>query len=303
MGYNEVKQVKAKIQRNQEILPRYYKMVLDAPEVAGEAKPGQFVHVRCGDEYRPLLRRPFSIHKIQNSKVKGKKAISDKRYAICDLIEILYKVVGEGTRVLSEKKKGEELDLIGPLGTGYRVQGLGDRVQNVILVGGGVGVASLLFLAEELKKRSTVNRERLTVLIGAKTRDQVLCEDDFKDLGCEVKISTEDGSYGYKGLVTDILKSKISAQGGSASGGKNQKSKVIYGCGPRLMLKEVAEIADKNNTPCQVSLEEHMACGLGACLGCAIKIANSQQPTVDSFIYKKVCKDGPVFNAREIFWG
>lgn len=261
-------------------------MVLDAPEIAGEAKPGQFVHVRCGDEYRPLLRRPFSIHKVE---VQG--------------IEILYKVVGEGTRILSERKKGEKLDILGPLGNGYRLPVTSHR-SPVILVGGGVGVASLLFLAEKMILPITDHRLPITVLIGAKTRDQVLCEDDFRRLGCEVKISTEGGSYGHKGLVTELLKTFLQTP--------NSKLRtIIYACGPKPMLKEVADIANKNNILCQVSLEEHMACGLGACLGCAVKTVTSlsraesrdNQLRVTSFIYRRVCKDGPVFNAREIFWG
>jgi len=286
-------------------------MVLEAPEIAGEAKPGQFVHVRCDDGCRPLLRRPFSIHRIQNSEVRGQKSKVKGKVTIRDTVEILYKVVGEGTRILIEKKEGEELNLIGPLGNGFRLPVTSNQLP-VVLVAGGVGIASLLFLAEEIKLP-------VTVLIGAKTKDQVLCEDDFKKLGCEVKISTEDGSYGYKGLVTELLKTFLSAFRTLPEGARSHRDGVhsafIYACGPRPMLKGVAEIAGKDNIPCQVSLEEHMACGLGACLGCAIKVkmpdsgcwmpvktSASVQGLGSSIQYKRVCKDGPVFDASEVIW-
>jgi dihydroorotate dehydrogenase electron transfer subunit len=243
---------------------------------------------------------------MQNLKGRGQKSKVKGKETIRDTVEILYKVTGEGTRILSEKKEGEELNLIGPLGNGYQIPDTRYQIP-VILVAGGVGIASLLFLAEKIKSQVTSSQLPVTVFIGAKTKDQVLCEGDFKNLGCEVKISTEDGSYGHRGLVTEFLKTFLSAfrilPEGALSHRDGPHSAFIYACGPKPMLKEVAGIAGKDNIPCQVSLEEHMACGLGACLGCAIKTVTSYQLPVTNFTYKRVCKDGPVFDASEVIWG
>lgn len=222
------------------------------------AKPGQFLEIKISDGYEPLLRRPFSIHRR-----RGKD------------IEIIYRIAGRGTEILSQRKVGEYLNVIGPLGNGFSIL----DSQPSILVAGGMGVAPLVFLAEKLAKSKTL------VLLGAKTKRQILCEKEFRDLGCEVKVATDDGSRGFKGKVTDLLKHLLPTLSSQLS--------TIYACGPKLMLKEIALISKQYNIPAQVSLEEHMACGIGACLGCVVK-------TKDGF--KRVCKEGPVFNADEIVW-
>ena len=263
-------QVDAKILENREIAPERYKMVLSAPQIARQTKPGQFIHVRVSKSFPPLLRRPFSVHRLEGQK-----------------IELLYRVVGEGTKILSGKKKGEYLDILGPLGNGYRLPSATSKVSDIILVAGGTGVASLLFLAESI---SVPDSElSILVLIGAKSREELLSEGDFRRLGCRVEVATENGTKGYKGLVSNLLEKFLPLSG--------DKSKpLVFACGPTEMLKRIGEISRRHRFPCQVSLEERLACGVGACLGCVVKAKGS------TYTYKRVCKDGPVFNAGELIW-
>ena len=178
--------INAKLIKIVEVMPKYYKIVLSCPQFARIAEPGQFMNIKVSRGIEPFLRRPFSIHRV-----KGPD------------IEIIFEVVGKGTQLLSRRKAGELLDIIGPLGNGFSVSG--SRL--AVLAAGGIGVAPLFFLAEQLmRKPQTANRKPL-VLIGSKKGSEVLCEKEFKDLGCEVKIATDDGSKGFKGKVTDLLKS------------------------------------------------------------------------------------------------
>ncbi|NQT06561.1 MAG: dihydroorotate dehydrogenase electron transfer subunit [Candidatus Omnitrophica bacterium] len=253
---------RAKILSNERIMPDRFVMRLDAPSIAKSAKPGQFIMVKCNGGTEPLLRRPLSLHRIE------KKRLS-----------LLYQVVGGGTRILSKRKRREELDIIGPLGNGFNID-KSARLIN-ILIGGGIGVAPLLALAEELK----IRRLKTMVLIGAKTRSHLVGVEQFKALGIEVRIATEDGSKGYKGFATDLLKDE-------AIIGAYEPA-MIYACGPKDMLMAAAGIARINSIECQVSFEERMACGTGVCLGCAVNTVKG---------IKMACKDGPVFNAEDIIW-
>ena len=258
-----MKQLETKISKNEKIGSGFFRMRIASSYLAEKAGPGQFVEVRCSTQTDPLLRRPLGVHRV----VKGG-------------IELLYEVVGKGTELLSRMKSGALLDVIGPLGTGFDVPG---RRGRFILVAGGNGVAPLLFLAERLITR----RQKVCVLIGGCSKSHILCEKEFKKIGAEVSIATEDGSRGYKGLVTDLLKDTLVACPMAPA--------TIYACGPTGMLKAAAKIARYRRIPCQVSLEERMACGLGVCLGCPVKVKTAAG-------YKMVCKDGPVFNAEDIVW-
>lgn len=255
-------QLKAKLLSNKRVKDNYLHCILEAPAIAKNARPGEFVNIRITDTLDPLLRRPLSIHAV-----KGQT------------IEVLYEVVGRSTQVLSKKKAGESLDIIGSLGNGFNYQEPRAKSQGSILVGGGMGVAPLVFLAKKIGGR------RATVLIGAKTKNHIHCEKEFKELGCEVKVSTDDGSKGFKGRITGLLKNLLLTT--------DYRLSAIYACGPRPMLKEIALISKEKNIPAQISLEEHMACGIGACLGCVVNTKDG---------YKRVCKDGPVFEAKEIIW-
>lgn len=259
-------QVKTKIIYNKKIRANFFHLAISASGIAKQAAPGQFIEIKVCDGYEPLLRRPFSIHKLSGSEV-----------------HILYEVLGEGTEVLSRRRPGEYLDVIGPLGKGFNYNVSVLQCCSVpVIVAGGIGVAPLVFLAEELKGL------KLFVLIGAKTKSQILCEKEFQHLGCDVKISTDDGSKGFKGKVTDLLQI-ILRENEITSQGENE----IYACGPKPMLKEISRISQEYRIPAQISLEEHMACGIGACLGCVVKTKQG---------FQRVCKEGPVFKADEIVW-
>lgn len=253
---NKKYNLKVEIIANQKVTKDYFKLTFNAPLIAKLAKPGQFVNVRINEGVEPLLRRPFSIHRVMHNS-----------------ISLLYKVVGRGTEILSEKKPGEHLDIIGPLGKGFEYSSpVRQFASSPVLIAGGMGVAPLVFLAEKLTDYRPI------VLIGAKTKSEILCAKEFKDLGCEVKIATDDGSQGFKGKVTELLKDLLGT---------------IYACGPKPMLKEIARISQEFKVPAQVSLEEHMACAIGACLGCVVKTKNGS---------KRVCADGPVFKQEQINW-
>ena len=269
-----MKDIKAKVLSNENIGSGYFKMSLEAPSIAKSAKPGQFVQIRCSDALEPFLRRPFSIHRIPYSVYR------------IPFIEILYEVVGKGTGILARKKKGEFIDVLGPLGTGFTLpRNTDDGIRNTILIAGGIGVAPLVFLAEVLAKKKI----KTTVLIGAKTKKMLLCEKDFKKLGAKVHIATDDGSMGFKGAVSKLFEKIL----------RNTEYGMrytVYSCGPQPMLKSIAAICAKQKIKCYASLEEEMACGIGACLGCAVRVKGK------GIVYKLACKDGPIFDTKDIIW-
>lgn len=274
-----MKDIRAKILSNKKTGRAYYKMTLETPYIARLAKPGQFVQIKCSDSFDPLLRRPFSIHRvIRHSKGMGQAGKGSRAKGI----EILYEVVGKGTEILAGKKEGEFLDVLGPLGTGFSLPTALNLEPRAIIIAGGIGAAPLVFLAEELKK----NKIKTIVLMGAKTKSLILCEKDFKMVTPEVYVSTDNGTYGCKGFVSELFHKIL----------KTTESKfetIVYVCGPHGMLRCIAGICLERNFECQVSLEEKMACGIGACLGCVVKTKSGN---------KLACKDGPVFNASELIW-
>jgi dihydroorotate dehydrogenase electron transfer subunit len=266
---------KVKILSKKEVVPNIYLMKLKVPEIAQDGLPGQFIHIKCSKNNYPLLRRPLSIHRI--NKEKGE-------------IYILFQVVGEGTKLLSQRAEGDDLDVIGPLGNGFNIY---PESKKVMIIGGGIGVASLLALCEESIRQG----KEVRVLIGALRKELVIGEENFRKLGAKVDVTTDDGSYGYKGLVTDLLVEIITKEGWLPD--------QIFACGPKPMLKKIVEISQDSHIACQVSLEERMGCGIGACLGCVCKIKarekNNNQNQI-KYIYKRVCVDGPIFQASEVVW-
>jgi dihydroorotate dehydrogenase electron transfer subunit len=201
---------------------------------------------------------------------------------------------------MSRRSKGTAVDAIGPCGNGFRIP---REQRDFILVAGGMGIAPLVCLCDELAK---FRKKTITVILGAKTKDFITCDNELKELGAKVLIVTEDGSEGQKGLATNLLEDLIGQfdlRKKQASFAKKAASRAtiadyrpdvgLYACGPKAMLKAIALIARRYNLPVQASLEERMGCGLGACLGCAIKTKSG---------YRRVCKDGPVFDLEEILW-
>ena len=259
-------QEKVKVLWNNRVGPEYYRIGLKSLGGYTSAKPGQFIMLRFPGQIAPFLRRPFSIHRI---------IASDKHTTG---IELLYKVVGEGTKKLSECKKGDFVDILGPLGNGFSFS---DHYKRIFIVAGGIGVAPMIFLASTLQING-VDLTECHVFLGGRSRDDLLCQDEFIGMGITVCVTTDDGSVGDKCLVTHPLE----------TASKMRRPDIIYACGPLEMLKCVVGIAEKHTVPCQISIETTMACGMGACLGCAVERKDS------SGNYMHACLDGPVFDSK-----
>ncbi len=259
---------------NKRIRTVYYLLGIDCPPIAEKIKPGQFVMLKVSDDSSPLLRRPFSVYKTYPASHPEKR----KR----GLLFILYKEVGKGTRRMTSMEKGQRVGLIGPLGNGFTLPPLPSS-RNSILIGGGMGIVSLYPLVEAFGEK------RCFVFIGGKTKDDILCLEDFRKFNSTIFIATEDGSLGHKGTVVDLFLSK------GKRFSKNE-SYYLYACGPAAMLEALARAARAKNLISQASLEARMACGFGACWGCVIKTKHPKIP------YQRVCKDGPVFQLGDIIW-
>jgi dihydroorotate dehydrogenase electron transfer subunit len=255
-------QEKALLLKKEVIAPGIFRLTMHAPEIARAAHPGQFVMLQVDESMDPLLRRPFSIHQVTAG----------------GSLQILFKVVGRGTARLARLTPDDQIDCIGPLGRGFSL----DRTDRLCLIGGGMGIAPLYFLAKRLLQTGELPGDDY-VLLGARRREEIsLFVDEFFDLGYTVKVATDDGSMGHHGLVTDLLEPVLSDM------------ERVYTCGPFPMMQIAAAKTQAARIRCQVSLETHMACGLGACLGCTLDGADGR--------YIHVCRQGPVFNAEEVAW-
>jgi dihydroorotate dehydrogenase electron transfer subunit len=250
-------QIKARVKSNSELMPQTRLVWLEAPAIAELARPGQCVMVRCGEGHDPLLRRPLSIHQVDGT----------------GGVALLFEVAGRGTSWLSGRVPGDLVDLVGPLGSRFLVK---PAAKNLLLVAGGIGVAPLAFLADEVVGMG----RRVTLLLGARKASE-LCQGSQLPNGISIANATEDGSEGRKGLVTDLI--------GEFAGQADQ----VFACGPATMYKSMAQLDCLKGKSVQVSLEERMACGVGACYGCTVKTRNGP---------KQVCQDGPVFDLTDIVW-
>jgi dihydroorotate dehydrogenase electron transfer subunit len=236
-------------------MPGHHLIRIEAPEIARESLPGQFITIGCDHDF--ILRRPLSIHRVDNP----------------HQISILFAVVGAGTYWLSQRHEGEKLDLLGPLGNGFSVR---PASQKLLLAAGGIGIAPMVFLAQ----KALSDGKSVKLLLGARTKDG-LYPVELLPQGIETLITTEDGSDGEKGKVTDALPGYV------------DWADQIYVCGPLAMYQSIAKQRGtwKGKPPVQVSLEVRIGCGIGACFGCSIKTKNGM---------KRVCRDGPVFNLDEV---
>jgi dihydroorotate dehydrogenase electron transfer subunit len=250
-GRIRMKELHARVISSEILTEGFARICIEAPEIAGAGKPGQFVHVKCGQGVYSLMRRPLSIHQVKDR-----------------TLVLLFQIKGEGTNWLAQRQPGEFVDLMGPLGQGFVLPEKGP----VVLAAGGIGIAPLFFLA---------------ILFGARNNESLCLLDGITEMAAEVKIATEDGSEGFRGLVTDLLKDSIN----------NSKPEVIYACGPEPMLKSVVTIGNDWGIETQVSLEERMACGIGACRGCVTLVRKRGES-----VYENVCSTGPVFRGREVFF-
>lgn len=255
----------AKLIKKEQLKQDVFKFSVQAPSIVNDSKPGHFVEIRVSEQTEPFLRRPISIHNL--NKEEG-------------ILEFIFQVKGKGTEILSKKEEGDLIDIIGPLGYGTFKY---DEYQNLAIIGGGIGVFPLY----ELAKCAKAENKTVNTYLGFRSKDFVLLENKFRNVSDEVILTTDDGSYSQKGFAINYLEKDIDAG----------KIDSIYACGPLPMLKAVQKLALEKNIPCQISLEEKMGCGLGVCLGCAVKTAQSSKEAPE---YLHVCKAGPVFYANDV---
>lgn len=259
------KTIIAELVKKEQLKNDIFKFSVKAPEIVNDSKPGNFIEIRVSDQTEPFLRRPISIYNLD--KEKG-------------ILEFIFQVKGKGTKILANKEDGEGIDIIGPLGFGTFKY---ENYNNIAIIGGGIGVFPLY----ELSKCAKNENKTVNTYLGFRNEEYVVLEEEFKKVSDELVITTDDGSYGKEGFAFNFLKEDL----------EKQKVDCIYACGPLPMLKAIRTLAIEKDIPCQISLEEKMGCGLGVCLGCAVKTARSTKENPE---YWHVCKGGPVFQAKDV---
>ncbi len=249
---------------NERLHGDYFRAVFTAPEVAESARAGQFIHLRIDKRNDHMLRRPFSIHNAANGK-----------------ITIVYKVVGKGTENLSRLPSGTECDMLGPCGKAFSAPA--DDVIPVAVCG-GYGAAATFMLTKESKQRGYL-------LLGARNKNDLLLTREYADAGFEVRVATDDGSEGFKGRVTELIAPLVTENPG--------KKLFFYGCGPHPMLMALAKLLRSENLDGELSVDQIMCCGVGACFGCVVKVNDPAHP--GEWMYARSCADGPVFPLADIY--
>jgi dihydroorotate dehydrogenase electron transfer subunit len=254
----------------------YHSLTIVAPEVGERVKPGQFVNIACGTGRSSILRRPFSVYRVH------------KRGGWASTLEIVFDIRGPGTEHLSMLRGHAGIDLVGPLGRGFV---LPKRRAHCLLVGGGIGAAPLFFLADELRN----DGHRVDVILGAKTGGMLLNAIEVRRLASVCRTTTEDGSVGDEGRVTDVLVETM----------ERCETEVVYSCGPHPMLAAVSATCVEQQIPIQVAVEELMACGFGVCMSCVMplrrKLRKDEAPE-DAIVYARSCTEGPIFNGATVVW-
>jgi dihydroorotate dehydrogenase electron transfer subunit len=250
---------RVKILENKKVNDEYYKLTFSSKQLSRRVLPGQFVNVQIDEAPDPLLRRPFSYYRVRGQRV-----------------ELLYEILGRGTGLLADKKRGHGLNVLGPLGKPFTRALKGKKR---VLVAGGVGVPPLVMLAEAVGKENPP----LVMMIGCKTKKEVLPRRELSKIKGDVQYATNDGSHGAKGFVSVLLKKLIKRE--------NPKSLYIQTCGPHAMMEAVMDLAEKHGIEGEASIDERMACGVGTCLGCVVATQDG---------YKTSCVEGPVFRFSEL---
>ena len=259
---------------NRQLIDDHYVMTIALAHPITKPLPGQFVMVMLKGRGGTLLGRPFSIYDYDN---RGNNVT----------IEILYRSVGKGTRLMSEFREGDTVDIFGPHGKGFDIY---PKANHVILIAGGVGVAPIAYLASHYKNNAPGANMKLSCYLGSKTANQLLGLDHLEKCCSSISISTDDGSAGYHGMITELFAQDAPSCAPDTS--------VVYACGPPAMLKRLSEIITEYALTCQVLLEQRMACGVGACLGCVVEVKKRGEMNQ----YVRVCKDGPVFDIAAVNW-
>ena len=262
------------ILKNEEIQQDYFLMKVALPNTFDEPLPGQFVMIRIAGLSEPFLGRPISIYSF----TRGRSSCA---------IELLYRVAGRGTEIFAGLIKGSQLEVHGPLGDGFEIF---PGKKKIVFIAGGIGVAPLSLLAEHLCRKVCWPQEAMTFYLGAKTEAAIVGADKLGKLCYEIHICTDDGTRGQKSMVTHAFQKDMKKY--------SPADTAIYACGPKSMMKALALMLKGSEFICQVSLEERMACGTGACMGCAVAVKDKK----DKLAYKRVCSDGPVFNLNNVVW-
>jgi dihydroorotate dehydrogenase electron transfer subunit len=284
-------QRKVRILSNTSLTSDCWKLAVEgASDLSEKSRPGQFVNLRISEAMDPLFRRPFSVFRIIPL-AHGEKGL-----------EIVYKVVGRGTRKMTALVPGDEVDMIGPCGNGFSLEG-GKKTH--VLLGGGVGAAALYMMGEQIVKSQEANTN-LHIFLGANTKDSMILIDEFRNLKKDLKISTDDGTFGYRGMVTELFRSSMEE-------GEISSESVVYACGPEPMYRGLRSLWEKHRFSAQVSIERRMACGMGVCLSCICKVkkgevenyrslltSHFQFSEQDDYGYALTCLDGPVFHLEEV---
>lgn len=255
--------------KNELVATRTYRLRLHSPQLVLTAQPGQFVNLRIQNSLMPLLRRPFSIHRINPAE---------------GWLEVLFDIRGQGTEIMAQLSPGAEISALGPLGQPFRLR---PDLKLALLIGGGLGIAPLLFLAESLRQRQIETHG----FYGVRSAAFQCTMAEFEGCGVPVHLATDDGSAGFSGWVTDLFLEQLQ------SGKFNKSSLAIFACGPPVMLRKIQEIGLAQKIETQLSLEAYMGCGFGVCVGCAVPVKN---PSTEYEKYKLVCQHGPVFLAEEV---
>lgn len=271
---------------NRPLTGGHFLLSLDAPRQAPAARPGQFAMVRVLGRSDVLLRRPMSIFDVQGQ--DGGPTGPARPGRTLRILQLLYKIVGRGTRLMAELKPGEKVGLLAPLGHGFFEEDYLPRAhecEEVLHVAGGIGIAALLLPAKQLAEA----RFRQRLFFGARTQEDLVGLQEFKPLVRATLLATENGSAGYRGFVTRPLEEYLSKH--------TSKRFMLMVCGPWAMLRATVELAKRFRHPCLVSMENRMGCGLGVCLGCSIRVQGTGHEA-----YQRVCTEGPVFWAEKIVW-
>jgi len=274
------------VTENRPLSGSHFLLSVDSPRQAESARPGQFAMLRILGRSDVLLRRPMSIYDLKGANSGGKRV--RQRTDSPRIMQFLYKVVGHGTRLMSELKCGDKVGLLGPLGHGFFEEEYLPRAHEadeILHVAGGIGIAALLLPAKRLAEAGF--RQRL--FMGGRSKVDLVGVEDFKPLMRASLLATEDGSAGYRGFVTRPLEEYLQRH--------TDKKCLLMVCGPWAMLRATVELAGKYRHPCLVSMENRMGCGLGVCLGCCIRVHGSGHEA-----YQRVCTEGPVFWADKIVW-
>ncbi|MBN1664701.1 MAG: dihydroorotate dehydrogenase electron transfer subunit [Deltaproteobacteria bacterium] len=258
---------------NRELIDGHFLMNVKLPLSLERPLPGQFLMVRIRGRREPFLGRPLSVYEFQ-------------RHVKNVTCEFLYRVVGKGTQFLSQLRLGDAVDVLGPLGRPFEIY---PPNRKIVLIAGGMGIVPMTYLAGHYRSSGAGRNMKIICYAGAQNADALVGIERMQTCS-DTRISTDDGSRGYSGLVTDLFARDLRTY--------DPRETAIFACGPRPMMKQLAVMLKDKSFPCQVSVEERMACGVGVCLGCVTAVKDDWGKRQ----YKRVCKEGPVFNIQDLIW-